>query len=476
MAAQISLVNISDRENLALSDEIPAEISEALQLGLQQLLQGQESEAQFTWMSVMAMAEPEQIEVWTEELVRILDTEAIAREATKDFPLARVIRQYIYEFSSDRFDNLCSLVWLSLELDIFSSEVKAYLLTLTQIVLSADIEDMLEASQILVDIASKLLGIHPFHGLIELVIEKFEGVSECQTELLEIRKQLSSTYYQLGTSQYQQQQFAPAFRSFQKVLELPVDLTEPHRADLNFNCGVTLAKLKKFEDAIAFFQAALTSNPNLTSAQQQLSKAKYEVHMAIAGYQFTQDWFSWNIPTWEVYFSKFKKIPHLNFLEVGCWEGRATCWLLENVLTEPTHAITCIDTFAGEDYLNLEQNYLRSIEARFDFNVAQTRSQATVTKIVGNSQDVLRNLPLNTFDLAYIDGSHLAVDVLTDAVLTWSLVKVGGTIIFDDYDYNFAQTPEQNTGIAVDAFVNCFCHKVKLIHKANQVILEKIAA
>ncbi|MEE3715864.1 class I SAM-dependent methyltransferase, partial [Tumidithrix elongata RA019] len=125
---------------------------------------------------------------------------------------------------------------------------------------------------------------------------------------------------------------------------------------------------------------------------------------------------------------------------------------------------------------SLNWPYLRSIEARFDFNVAQTRSQATVTKIVGNSQDVLRNLPLNTFDLAYIDGSHLAVDVLTDAVLTWGLVKVGGTIIFDDYDYNFAQTPEQNTGIAVDAFVNCFCHKVKLIHKANQVILEKIAA
>ncbi|MEE3718352.1 hypothetical protein V2H45_16550 [Tumidithrix elongata RA019] len=353
-------MNRSDRENLALSDEIPAEISEALQLGLQQLLQGQESEAQFTWMSVMAMAEPEQMEVWTEELVRILDAEAIAREVTKDFPLTRVIRQYIYEFSSDRFDNLCSLVWLSLELDIFSSEVKAYLLTLTQIVLSADIEDMLEASQILMDIASKLLGIHPFHDLIELVIEKFEGVSEFQTELLEIRKQLSSTYYQLGTGQYQQQQFAPAFRSFQKVLELSVDLTEPHRADLNFNCGVTLAKQKKFEDAIAFFQAALTSNPNLTSAQQQLSKAKYEVHMAIAGYQFTQDWFSWNIPTWEVYFSKFRNMPHLNFLEVGCWEGRATCWLLENVLTAPTHAITCIDTFAGEDYLNLEQNYANS--------------------------------------------------------------------------------------------------------------------
>ena len=37
------------------------------------------------------------------------------------------------------------------------------------------------------------------------------------------------------------------------------------------------------------------------------------------------------------------------------------------------------------------------------------------------------------FDLIYIDGSHTAADVLTDAVLAFQLLRVGGVMIFDDY-------------------------------------------
>ena len=36
-------------------------------------------------------------------------------------------------------------------------------------------------------------------------------------------------------------------------------------------------------------------------------------------------------------------------------------------------------------------------------------------------------------DLIYIDGSHLAKDVLSDAILSWKLLKPSGVMIFDDY-------------------------------------------
>ena len=51
------------------------------------------------------------------------------------------------------------------------------------------------------------------------------------------------------------------------------------------------------------------------------------------------------------------------------------------------------------------------------------------------SQVVLRRLPLETYDIIYIDGSHATSDVLEDAVLSYRLLKPGGLLIFDDYHW-----------------------------------------
>jgi len=56
-------------------------------------------------------------------------------------------------------------------------------------------------------------------------------------------------------------------------------------------------------------------------------------------YNFTKDWFSWSPPVWE---QVFKQLKAKNILEIGCFEGRATTWLIENVDCDE---IVCIDTF-----------------------------------------------------------------------------------------------------------------------------------
>lgn len=87
----------------------------------------------------------------------------------------------------------------------------------------------------------------------------------------------------------------------------------------------------------------------------------------------------------------------------------------------------------------------------------------------------MRALPLTNYDMLYIDGSHLASDALTDAVLSWGLVKVGGLIVFDDYDFKFLNSVDagQDTKIGIDAFLKAFCKKVNILHQAHQVIVEK---
>ncbi|MCW5312687.1 class I SAM-dependent methyltransferase [Nostoc sp. KVJ3] len=205
--------------------------------------------------------------------------------------------------------------------------------------------------------------------------------------------------------------------------------------------------------------------------------ARGEAWKKVKGYKFTTDWFIDNLPIWERYLIHLANQPKINVLEIGSWEGMSACWLLDNILTHESSRITCIDTFEGsvEHKFEYDDNYIKSVAERFDFNISQTNASEKVIKIIGDSQDVMRSLPFNNYDILYIDGSHLASDVLTDAVLGWRLVKVGGIIIFDDYDFQFDDSLNagEDTKVGIDAFLKVFYKKVNIIYQAHQVIVEK---
>ncbi|NET62207.1 MAG: sulfotransferase domain-containing protein [Symploca sp. SIO2E6] len=72
-------------------------------LGLLLLLQGQEEEAQATWLLSMADGEPEEVELWIPELIEILQTEAQRREELSDAQTAWIIRQHIREIAPTEY-------------------------------------------------------------------------------------------------------------------------------------------------------------------------------------------------------------------------------------------------------------------------------------------------------------------------------------------------------------------------------------
>lgn len=80
---------------------------------------------------------------------------------------------------------------------------------------------------------------------------------------------------------------------------------------------------------------------------------------------------------------------------------------------------------------------------------AESKQHVTVDSSSGSSSGVHRSggaqsaapaaLQIDTgplFDLVYIDGSHMRVDVLVDAVLAWPLLQPGGLMVFDDYEWD----------------------------------------
>jgi predicted O-linked N-acetylglucosamine transferase (SPINDLY family) len=91
-------------------------------LGLMLMLQGQEAEAQITWLLAMAEGEPEQVEQWTDELIEVLQTEAERQEALFDYAVAWSIRQHIRESSPRDINNLLQIIQLSIKIERFTIE------------------------------------------------------------------------------------------------------------------------------------------------------------------------------------------------------------------------------------------------------------------------------------------------------------------------------------------------------------------
>jgi predicted O-methyltransferase YrrM len=188
-------------------------------------------------------------------------------------------------------------------------------------------------------------------------------------------------------------------------------------------------------------------------------------------YIFTVDWFSHNIPSWDIYLNNFKNKPNLNFLEIGSFQGRSTVWLLENILTDENSSITCIDTFEGSiEHHIYSKNELINLFDIFLHNVSTFKNKINIIR--GKSQEVLKLLN-ESFDFIYIDGDHTAVSVIEDAILSFSLLKKGGIMIFDDYEWLVMNNYIDNPKPAIDAFLEIYANKITLLYKDYQVIIKK---
>lgn len=196
--------------------------------------------------------------------------------------------------------------------------------------------------------------------------------------------------------------------------------------------------------------------------------------MVTAGYQY--DWFTHNATEWPRLLAPFIGHPNLNFLEVGSFEGRSACWLLQNILTGDGSRLTCIDLFV--DAMGGEDEAMPRVATpnqSFDANIAAIGATARVDKLRGTSESLLRTLTFGSYDFIYIDGSHNAPYVLSDAVLSWYLLKVGGLICFDDYQWAPEFPALERPQAGIDAFMALYAGLFETVSIGRQVMLRKLA-
>ena len=183
-------------------------------------------------------------------------------------------------------------------------------------------------------------------------------------------------------------------------------------------------------------------------------------------FKFQHTWFDdFFRPTWEAHTSHLRG-KQLSILEIGCFEGASTTWFLDNLMSNPDSTMTAIDTFeGGMEHQDPEQTHkydLGSLEQRFSSNISKCAhsDRLTVMKMLSDEALLKLRQESKTFDFIYIDASHVAIDVLHDAVLSWRMLSVGGTMLFDDFCWKGYMEDCFNPRIAIQSFLQCVAPEV----------------
>lgn len=202
----------------------------------------------------------------------------------------------------------------------------------------------------------------------------------------------------------------------------------------------------------------------------------------MAAYKFTANWF--DITTRGVWDQLIPQLKPKRILEVGCYEGAGTCYLIDNLAGEGDMEIHCVDawergaqTVAAEDFAAIEGNFHNNIQLAMEgkprVRVATHKefSDIALSRMIAEGKK-------NYFDFVYIDASHLAPDVICDAVLGFKLLRVGGCMAFDDYLWAESlpggKDPLRCPKPAVDAFINLNIRKLEVLPYAiHQIYLRK---
>lgn len=195
--------------------------------------------------------------------------------------------------------------------------------------------------------------------------------------------------------------------------------------------------------------------------------------------EFTVHWFDPNIPHIERALAPFRARPGVRMLEIGSYEGRSTVWFLENILTGEKSHLTAVDTWKGS--AENDPSEMDGVWRRFQHNTASFAAAGRLRVVVSPSQaflvrtlaDYVNAAPVEKFHIIYVDGSHAAPDVLSDAVLSWALLETGGVLLFDDYLWTGFNTEQDRPRFAIDSFLACFLRQYDELHRGLQVIVRK---
>lgn len=139
------------------------------------------------------------------------------------------------------------------------------------------------------------------------------------------------------------------------------------------------------------------------------------------------DWVGDHYENW-VFLGQSAVVPIHRMLEIGAWEGR-TAYTLSRMFHRTLWSYEAVDlgaTCRSPGLIGRLRN-LHALSMAGGFDVHYGPSAFVLPELARRNHRLGR-----TYDWIYIDGSHMADDVLLDSEYAWMMLSVGGYIIWDD--------------------------------------------
>ena len=305
---------------------------------------------------------------------------------------------------------------------------------------------------------------------------KLDRAKEIYEQILAAKPTESRAQYKLGTVYLQQSLFDEAITCFRLTIKYDPDFPWAYR-----DLVKTFLLTKRWDEAISTCYAiinlveeypwvyshlgnALREKGRLAEAALNFQKAcrhRGWSQCVERDYFFSIDIFSHRIPLWT---KQLKPLQGklVKVLEVGCYQGMSSCWLLDCLLTHPDSHLTCVDS---------------RFDGKFRQNISSTGAESKVTFARGKSHQQLAELTPNSYDLINLqDRCKMSQHVEKNAQLAWQLLKPGGLIIFSAYGWRNPRDSQQNPKAGIDRFLASVEKQWQTVHlspPAFQLIIRK---
>lgn len=155
----------------------------------------------------------------------------------------------------------------------------------------------------------------------------------------------------------------------------------------------------------------------------------------------------------------------INYLEIGVFHGANIISIANSYGKHTKSKLYCIDPFIDyKDFKDIYRTYM--------YNIKSNGVSEKITTFKGFSKDIAPKLDDNFFDIIYIDGDHEPESALEDAVISFRKLKIGGYMIFDDYEFGGSEMTQKG----IDAFVSGYHKRIKIlnINYQGQSFIQKI--
>lgn len=184
--------------------------------------------------------------------------------------------------------------------------------------------------------------------------------------------------------------------------------------------------------------------------------------------KFSNTWFLNNLEVFN-YFISQQTSKNFKYLEVGCFEGLSSYYVLSEYNDVDA---TLIDLWQQPNPNSKSlANDFSIVEKNFDLNLSEFKFK----KIKNDSVIAMRELfkANQKFNFIYIDGSHNGEDILSDAIEAYKILENNGVIFFDDFlQHDNSRLIQSYEGI--QKFLSLYKNYIKILFFQNNLVLRKI--